>query len=92
MSRKEFAKKYELPNKDRYQIIGNVRLMEEKDLKEVFRLYNIQCEKYAIHLVFSKAQLAHYLLPKKNIVSTYVVEDPENKGKLTDFISMTYFH
>jgi len=66
--------------------------MEEKDLKEVLRLYNIQCQKHAIHLVFSKAQLAHLLLPKANIVMTYVVEDPENKGKLTDFMSFTYFH
>jgi len=43
MTRKEFAKKYELPNKDRFSIVGNLRRMEEKDVKEVLRLYNLQC-------------------------------------------------
>ena len=92
MTRKEFAKKYELPNKDRFKVVGNLRRMEQKDLKEVYRLYTLQCEKHGIYLVFSKAQLAHYLMPKKDIVMTYVVEDAENPGKLSDFMSMTYFH
>ena len=54
MNRKEFAKKYELPKKERFTIVGNLRPMEEKDIKEVLRLYNIQCEKHGVHLMFSK--------------------------------------
>jgi glycylpeptide N-tetradecanoyltransferase len=41
MTRQEFAKKYELPKKDRISLIGNLRLMEQKDVKEVLRLYNV---------------------------------------------------
>ena len=40
MTRQEYAKKYELPKKDRINIVGNMRLMESKDIKEVLRLYN----------------------------------------------------
>ena len=65
--------------------------MEEKDLNEVMRLYKIACQKWNIHFVFTKEQLAHQLLPKENIVTTYVVEDPNQKGKLTDFMSFTWF-
>ena len=55
MTRKEFAKEYELPNKSKFTIKGNLRVMQARDVKEVLRLYNIQCEKHGIHLMFSKA-------------------------------------
>ena len=40
-NRKDYAKKYELPHKDRFTIIGNLRVMEQKDVKEVLRLYKM---------------------------------------------------
>jgi glycylpeptide N-tetradecanoyltransferase len=40
----------------------------------------------------SKADITHHLLPKKGIVETFVVEDAENPGKLSDFISFLYFY
>ena len=92
MSRQEFAKKYELPKKDRFNIIGNLRLMEEKDVKEVGRLFRETNEKYNIYPNFSKAELAHMLLPKKGVVATYVVDDPDKKGALCDFMSFTIMH
>ena len=42
MTRKEYCKKLELPNKDRFQIKVNLRRMEERDFKEVLRLYNLE--------------------------------------------------
>ena len=77
MTRKEYCKKFELPNKDRFQIKGNLRRMEERDVKEVLRLYNEENKRREIYLNFSKAQIAHLLLPKEDIVMTYVVEDAE---------------
>ena len=41
MTRQEYAKKYELPKKDRINIVGSLRRMEPKDVKEVLRLYNL---------------------------------------------------
>lgn len=41
MTRQEFAKKFELPKKDRINIVGTLRPMELKDVKEVLRLYNV---------------------------------------------------
>jgi len=92
MTRKDFAKKYELPKKDRFEIKGHIRRMEEKDIKEVLRLYKIQCEKHVVHLMFTEDHVRHLMMPREDIVMTYVVEDVESKGKLTDFMSLTYFH
>jgi len=91
-TRKEFAEKYKLPAKDKINIKGTIRPMEPKDVNEVLRLYKLQCEKHAIHLVFTKEHIKHHMLPKPNIVMTYVVVDTTNKDKLTDFMSFTYFH
>ena len=68
MTRKEFAKKYELPKKDRISIEGVLRPMELKDVKEVLRLYNIQNEKHGVSMIMSKADIAHQLMPKEGIV------------------------
>ena len=42
--------------------------------------------------MMSKADITHHLLPKKGIVETFVVEDAENPGKLSDFMSFLYFY
>ena len=41
---------------------------------------------YAIHIQFSEAEVAHFLLRKENVVYSWLVEDEEN-GEVTDFIS-----
>jgi hypothetical protein len=46
MSFKEFDKKYGLPKKDKINIKGTVRKMTKKDLSIVFKLWNLQQEKY----------------------------------------------
>lgn len=91
MSRKDFAKKHELPKRDRINIEGKLRLMEEKDCKEVLRLYNLKMKDVGIYTVMSKADIAYYLLPRENKVYTWVIEDPDKPGKLCDFLSMTKF-
>jgi hypothetical protein len=90
-SRKEFAKDNELPKKDRINMVGKMRLMEEKDAKEVLRLYNLQMKNVGVHLVLSKSDILYMLMSKPGIINTYVVEDPDKQGKLCDFLSLTVF-
>mmetsp|Transcript_5545 Transcript_5545/g.9475 ORF Transcript_5545/g.9475 Transcript_5545/m.9475 type:complete len:249 (-) Transcript_5545:30-776(-) len=92
MDKQQFIKKHSLPKKESIKLVGTLRLMEKGDVKEVFRLFKEQCSKHKIHVVFDEAQCGQMFLPIKEVVSTYVVEDPEQKGKLTDFMSFTYFH
>lgn len=42
--------------------------------------------KFDIKLKFSEKDVAHMLLPKENVIYTFVVENQEEK-KITDFIS-----
>jgi L-amino acid N-acyltransferase YncA len=65
--------------------------MEKKDVKEVLRLYNLQMEGKKVYWKMSKASMEHWTLPRKDVVQTYVIEDPDNKGKLCDFVSFHYF-
>lgn len=77
-TRKELIQKHALPAKDRFNIVGKIRRMEEKDIKEVLRLYNIKNEQnHKIYLSLSKKELSWLLLPRDKIVMTYVVEDAE---------------
>lgn len=42
--------------------------------------------KFALHLDFSVEEIEHYLLPKNDVIETYVVQDPSSK-KITDLVS-----
>ena len=75
-------KNHELPEEP--QITG-FRKMEEKDLEQIYELIKNNINKYKIYEIFSKEKISHWILPKKNIIYTYVLED-ENK-KITDFFS-----
>ena len=75
-------KKYELP--DELQITG-FRKMEEKDLEQIYELILLRNKKYKIYETLNKEEIIHWLLPKNNIVYTYVLEDEEHK--ITDFCS-----
>ena len=82
MSLGKALKNYELP--DEPQISG-FRKMTEKDLDQIFDLIEKNRSKYKISEIFSKEEISHLLLPRNNIVYTYVLEDENNK--ITDFCS-----
>ena len=67
-------------------IVGDPRLMETKDISDVFTLYKKQMEKYQIFVKYTQAELAHLLMPRSGIVYTIVVEARED-GRIIDFIS-----
>lgn len=59
--------------------------MTEKDVPAVSYLLNKHlAENYQVHIEFDEAEVAHFLLPQKDVVFTYVVED---ESGLTDLIS-----
>ena len=63
--------------------------MQKKDLSNVFKLFNIQQEKYKFRYKLSQEELLQILLPKDNVVWTWVIENlVEGKMQVTDFYSM----
>lgn len=83
-------KRYRLPDTKSIKILGNIRIMEKKDISEVLKLFNQQQQKYKIYYKMNQDEVRHFLLPKDNVVWTYVIENEDEKGKLvvTDFFSM----
>lgn len=69
-------------------IIKGFRKMAKKDAVQVHALLGKQLKKYELHPELSLAEVKHMILPKDNIVDSYVVEDEEKK--ITDMISI-YF-
>ena len=60
--------------------------MEKKDITAVLKLYKQQMEKYKMYYKFSQDDISYFMLPKDNVVWTYVIED--DKKQVTDFFTM----
>ena len=82
MSLGNAIKKYELPDEPK---ISGFRKMEKKDLEQIYNLILLRNKKYKIYEILDKSEVEHWLLPRNNIVYTYVLEDEEHK--ITDFCS-----
>ena len=67
------------------EILG-IRPMEKKDVKKVWSMLTEYLKKFDVSLNYSKDEVAHFLLPRKNVIYSYVVVDSETK-EITDFIS-----
>jgi len=46
--------------------------------------------KFALFVNFTREEIAHWLLPREGVINTYVVEDRNNKTKVTDMVS--FYH
>lgn len=75
-----------LQKESEISLIGNAREMQAKDVTKVTKLLNTELEKYKLKLKLTEKDVAHLILPRENVVSAYVVENPENQ-QITDFIS-----
>lgn len=64
---------------------SKLRLLEKKDCQTVLELLRNSLEKYRIHIKFTLEEFEHWFLPKKDIVTSYVIEDEENN--IIDFSS-----
>lgn len=47
-------------------------------------------QKCALYVNFSEQDVAHWLLPRENVINTYVIEHPNDKTKVTDMVS--FYH
>jgi len=60
--------------------------MEKADVGAVSKLLNSHLdEHYKVHITFSDAEVGHWLLPRENVIHSWVVED-EKEG-ITDVMS-----
>ena len=63
--------------------------MQKKDLSAVFKLHKQQQEKYQFTYKLTQDEILYFLLPREDIVWTYVIENfIDGKQQITDFFSM----
>ena len=82
MSLGKALKNNELPEEPQ---ISGFRKMTEKDLDQIYELITKNRNKYKIYDIMSREEIEHWILPRNNIIYTYVLEDENNK--ITDFFS-----
>ena len=70
MSLGNALKKYDLPDEPK---ISGFRKMEEKDLEQIYNLILLRNKKYKIYEILDIKEVEHWLLPRNNIVYTYVL-------------------
>ena len=80
-----YVKQYKLPAQTSNQ---QMRSMTEKDVPRVTELLNDYLNKVKIHIIFNEDEVAHFLLPRKDVMYSYVVDSFEDgENIVTDFYS-----
>ena len=74
---------YKLPEQSD---IAGFRDLTEADIPAAMALVNKYLENMRMSICFNEAEFKHWLLPKKGVVYSYVVENEET-GEITDFAS-----
>uniref|UniRef100_A0A3P9I4L5 Glycylpeptide N-tetradecanoyltransferase n=1 Tax=Oryzias latipes TaxID=8090 RepID=A0A3P9I4L5_ORYLA len=64
---------------------NGLRPMTKKDAPEILSLLQDHLCKFKLSSILSLQQVEHWLLPRQNVIDTYVVEDDD--GSLTDVVS-----
>ena len=78
---------YKVPDQPKYPLVE----MTEDHVDGVHQLLTTYLEsKFKLHVNFSKEDVAHWLLPRTGVVSTYVLVDEQNKANVTDMVS--FYH
>jgi glycylpeptide N-tetradecanoyltransferase len=62
------------------------RAIHKKEIKKIYPQLKEYLSKFDVAMSFTKEEAVHYLSPRKNVIYSYVVEDPVTK-EITDFIS-----
>jgi len=76
-----YVKLLKLPNE---VSIKGIRVMEKHDVPVVHTLLTNYLTKFELYLHWTQEEIAHFLLPRDNVVDSFVVE---TNGQVTDFIS-----
>jgi glycylpeptide N-tetradecanoyltransferase len=61
--------------------------MMGKDVPQVTQLLRTMLEKMNLSVELSEHEVAHWLIPKENVITTYVVEEESATRTVTDFLS-----
>ena len=54
--------------------IEGLRVMEKKDVKAVHKLLNKYLSQFSLHIQFTVEEIAHFFLPRENVIESFVVE------------------
>jgi len=76
-------KLYKLPEKTQ---VPGIRLAAPKDIKDITTLLTDYLKTRALAPSFTEEEVAHWFLPRDDIINTFVVEDPSTH-KVTDLVS-----
>ena len=74
---------YKLPQET--SCVG-LRTMEEKDIPAVTEKLNAFIAQFSLHIIFTEDEVRHFLMPRDDVIESFVVEDPKN-DEITDFVS-----
>jgi glycylpeptide N-tetradecanoyltransferase len=64
-----------------------IRPMVDADVPKVTALVNTYLRKFAVAPHFTEQEVKHHLSVREGVVYSYVVEDPDAPGSITDFVS-----
>ena len=78
---KDKVKKYKLKKESS----DKFRLMEKKDVKDIYNLISNSQKQFKIYSIFSEEEIEHWFIPIKNVIYSFVKEDENNN--ITDFTS-----
>jgi len=68
--------------------IAGVRPMEPKDMPQVHKMLTEYLSKLDTHFHFSKAELAHFILPRENVIESFVIEEENQVTDMFSFYSL----
>jgi glycylpeptide N-tetradecanoyltransferase len=85
MTMARMQKLYKLPTET---TTPGLRLMEARDVDGVHALLATYLERFQLKIVFSKEEVAHWLLPRDKVIHSYVVCNASDT--VTDFLS--FYH
>lgn len=86
MSMAKYQKLNKPPQLSEVNLAGEARVMKEADIPQVHKLLTEYLKKFSLKLKLTKEELAHMILPREGVMSSFVVESVLNK-KITDFVS-----
>ncbi|TDH72454.1 hypothetical protein CCR75_009277 [Bremia lactucae] len=69
--------------------VSGFRIMQKKDVAEVTALLKTYLAKFELIQNFDQNDVAHWMLPRKGVINSYVVENPDTHN-ITDFTS--FYH
>jgi glycylpeptide N-tetradecanoyltransferase len=85
MTMARFLKIYKLPDSTTTK---GLRPMVDADVSNVHKLLNKYLSRFSLKVLFTEEEIRHWLLPRENVVQSYVVQNDE--GIITDFAS--FYH